>query len=110
MKVDDDFDFNGFNKAAVFEIVEKGDKFFQEKLYENNLLICRIDRADIYEFEEITGKSALEEAKRIIRSHSTDGTLESGLEVIAKMSKLNDGPSYVGYLLIKEMRERRERE
>ena len=34
----------------------------------------------------------------------SDGTLESGLAVLKDKSKQNDGPHYVGDLIVKEMR------
>lgn len=86
------------------DIVSKADDLFQEKIEEEGLLLCKMDRADMIEYEALTGKSILDTAKRIILSYSSDGTLAPGLAVLQEKSKQKDGPHYVGYLIVKEMR------
>ena len=63
-----------------------------------------MDKADMLEYEVTFGRSVAEAAKELILFYSVDGTLESGLQVLADKSKKHDGPDYVGYLLITEMR------
>ena len=104
MKYENEFDFNGFNKEAVLNVVNKGDDLFQEKFEENGILLCKMDKADVLDFESTHGQSVVEAAKKLIMLYSTDGTIESGLQVLADKSKKHDGPDYVGYLLITEMR------
>ena len=100
MQIDKDFDFNGFDKDAVLNVVNNGDKLFQEEIEEDGLLLCKMDRADICAYETRTGRKVLNAAKELILRYSKDGTLESGLKVLAGKSKIHSGPDYVGYLLV----------
>jgi len=104
MKFEKEFDLNGFNKEAVSNIVNKGNDFFQEEVKENGVLLCKMDRADIFEYEMVTGRKVLDDAKKLILQYSKDGSFDSGLRVLAEKSKIHNGPDYVGYLLILEMR------
>jgi len=103
-----DFDFGGFSPEEVTRFVSKADEVFQEQIKENGILLCKMDRADILEYEMTTGQSVLEAAKKLILQYSKDETLESGLEVLAEKSKLHDGADYVGYLLLMSMRSDKE--
>jgi len=104
MKHEKDFDFNGFNEEVVSNVVNKGDVLFQKRIEEDGILLCKMDQADVLEFEATLGQSVVEAAKELIMFYSKDGTVESGLQVLADKSKKHDGPDYVGYLLITEMR------
>jgi len=64
-----------------------------------------MDKADIFEYETATGRKVSDAAKELIRQHSKDGTLDSGLKVLAEKSSRHDGADYVGYLLVLGMRE-----
>ena len=104
MKFDKDFDFNDFNKKTVLDAVYKSNELFNEVIEEDGIILCKMDKADMLEYEIIFGRSVAEAAKELILFYSVDGTLESGLQVLADKSQKHDGPDYVGYLLITEMR------
>ena len=106
MKYEQNFDFNGFSKEIVTNVVNKSNELFQDNFEENGTVLCKIDKADVLDFEATLGQSVVEAAKKLIMFYSTDGTLESGLKILASKSKKSDGPDYVGYLLITETRKR----
>jgi len=103
MNIDKDFELNGFKEESVLNVVSKGDKLFQEEIEENGVLLCKMDRAEVFEYEALTGRKVLDAAKEVILQYSKDGTLDSGLQVLAEKSKIRSGPDYVGYLLVLEM-------
>lgn len=105
MKFDEDFDLGGFNREAVAAVVENAGRLFQEQIEENGILLCKMDKADIFEYETATGRKVLDAAKELILQHSKDGTLDSGLKVLAEKSSSHNGADYVGYLLVLGVRE-----
>lgn len=103
-ELDKGFDFEGFYPDVVFELVSRGDEFFQETITWNEITICKIDKWDRMEYEEKFHETIQAAAKKIILQYSTDGTLQSGLSVLTEKSKIKDGAKYVGWILIERLR------
>lgn len=92
-------------KEDLKRFIAAADMIFQTKIEVDGQLICKIDKADILEIEE-RGYDVKEEALKVVNAHSKDGTLASGIQRCAELSKLHDGPAYVGWMLIENILKR----
>lgn len=104
MKFKNGFDFAGFSPDCIGKMLTIANDVFQEEITVDDVVICRIDKADRIGYEEKFGESAGDAALRIVLEHSEDGSINAGLEKLSKLSKSGSAPRYIGWLLVSRIR------
>lgn len=107
MTFDKDFDFNGFDKGLIEKIAENCHEIFRTDFFCGDVLICKADKADVAEYEEMTINKAIDEILDIVASYSKDGSVESAMEELSKLSSDGNGAEYAGWLFASRVTELR---